>query len=77
MRIYSTKYRRSVCCPGLANSFVISDTTIINSPEISVIGTTGSMPSTNVPVAPRVTIAQSPIAHTTIDVPGGGAAIVF
>ena len=51
---YSAKYRPSVACPGLANPFVISDTTIINIPEISVIGTTGSMPNTNVPAAPRV-----------------------
>ena len=40
--------------------------------EINVIGTTGSIPATNVPVAPRVTISQSPIAHTTIEVPAGG-----
>ena len=71
------KYRRSVASLGFAKAFVASDTTTINIAEISVIGTTGSIPITNVPVAPRVTIAQSPIAHTVIDMPGGGGEIEF
>ena len=74
---YLAKYLRSVASPGFAKLFVASDTTIISIAEIKVIGTTGSIPMTNVPAAPRVTIAQSPIAHTTTDEPGGGAAIVF
>src|SRR5262245_51031945 len=45
---------------------------IISTAEMSVIGTTGSMPQTNVPVAARVTMGSSPNAQTVIDVPGGG-----
>ena len=62
---------------GNAKSLVASDTTIINIPEISVIGTTGSSPMTNVPVAPRVMMLESPSDHTAISEPGGGGGMEF
>ena len=57
--------------------FVASDTTTISIAEMSVIGTTGSIPSTNVPAAPRVMMRRSPTPTRRCSVPGGGGGIVF
>jgi len=59
--------------PGLR---VVSDTKIINTAEISTIGTTGINPNTAVPPGVRDNTSTPPGAHKIVGGPGAGAGTI-